>query len=158
MPSFHQYYYDHLVQIHDGLRSELKRCINTLSTVTQPTSVKSSLQNVIKFCHHLQGHHDLEEFAIFPAFAAVTDISHWSASHEELDSTLGNIRKLAQQGIDQGGKEFDTEKEKLIKELQSLSDIVLPHFLDEEVMSNPTESVKLWPTEKDMRGAFPWMY
>ncbi|KAF9432147.1 hypothetical protein BGZ76_011194 [Entomortierella beljakovae] len=157
MSRFHQQYFDHLVAIHNGLRNELKICNRTLPTVTQPASIKSSLFRVLQFCSHLQTHHDLEEAVIFPAFAAVTDISHWSNSHEELDHTLDRIRKLAQQGIEQEGKEFDSDKQKLIDDLQSLSDIVLPHLSDEEYLSNPSESIKLWPTEKEMRRAFPWM-
>ncbi|KAF9175797.1 hypothetical protein BGZ80_009755 [Entomortierella chlamydospora] len=157
MSRFHQYYFDHLVAIHNALRNELKSCTRTLPTVTQPASIKTSLQKVLQFCRHLQGHHDLEEAVVFPAFAAVTDISHWSNSHEVLENTLDRIRKLAQQGIDQDGKGFESEKEKLVEELQSLSDIVLPHLSDEEYLSNPAETIKMWPTEKDMRRAFPWM-
>lgn len=157
MSRFHQYYYDHLVAIHNHLRQELKACLRNIPKATQPTAVKKSLRDVLLFCRHLQGHHDLEEAVVFPAFAAVIDISHWSNSHESLDHTLDNIRKLAQKGVDQDGQEFDAEKETLVEELQRLSDIVLPHLSDEEFLSNPEESIKLWPTEKDMRRAFPWM-
>ncbi|KAF9986440.1 hypothetical protein BGZ65_007572 [Modicella reniformis] len=157
MSTFHQQYYNHLVAIHNHLRHELKTCLRTLPNTTQPTAVKMSLRSVLLFCRHLQGHHDLEEAVVFPAFAAVTDISHWSNSHKALDHTLDTIRKLAQKGIDQDGNEFTAEKETLVEELQNLSDIVLPHLSDEEILSNPEESIKLWPTENDMRRAFPWM-
>ncbi|KAG0252208.1 hypothetical protein BG011_007132 [Mortierella polycephala] len=157
MSSLHQYYSDHLVAIHNALRREMRSCLHTLPNTTQPSAVKSSLRNVLQFCRHLQGHHDIEEAVIFPAFAAVTDISHWSNSHHELDHTLDTIRKLAQQGIDQNGKDFESEKEKLVDEMQKLSDIVLPHLSDEEILSKPEETVKFWPTEQAMRRAFPWL-
>ncbi|KAG0370942.1 hypothetical protein BC939DRAFT_501785 [Gamsiella multidivaricata] len=157
MSRFHRYYYDHLVAIHNHLRHELKTCLRTLPTATQPASVKSSLRDVLLFCRHLQVHHDLEEAVIFPSFAAVTDISHWSHSHETLDHTLENIRQLAQKGVDQDGKDFTAEKDTLVEEMQKLSDIVLPHLSDEEFLSSPEESIKLWPTEQEMRRAFPWM-
>ncbi|KAG0200890.1 hypothetical protein BGX28_006165 [Mortierella sp. GBA30] len=157
MSRFHQYYFDHLVAIHNGLRRELKNCLQTLPKSTQPTSIKNSLRNVLQFCRHLQGHHDLEEAIVFPAFSAVTDISHWSSSHEQLDHTLAMIRKTAQQGIDQEGKDFSSQKETLIEDLETLSDIVLPHLSDEEYLSKPEETIKLWPTEQAMRNAFPWI-
>ncbi|KAI1320268.1 hypothetical protein EDD11_001483 [Mortierella claussenii] len=157
MSRIHQAYFDHLVAIHNGLRHELKSCLHILPTVSQPASIKTSLQHVVQFCRHLQGHHDLEEAVIFPVFAAVTDISHWSHSHDELEHTLGRIRTLALQGIEQGGKDFSAEKETLVEEMQKLSDIVLPHLSDEEYMSTPTETIKLWPNEKEFSRAFPWM-
>ncbi|KAF9957075.1 hypothetical protein BGZ72_002177 [Mortierella alpina] len=157
MLRFHQYYSDHLVAIHNSLRREMRSCIKTLSGATQPSSVKTSLRNVIQFCRHLQGHHDLEEAVIFPSFAAVTDISHWSHSHDQLEHSLVKIRTLAQQGIDQDGKDFSTQKGVLVEELEALSDIVLPHLSDEEYLSKPEETIKLWPTEQAMRKAFPWM-
>lgn len=157
MSRFHQYYSDHLIAIHNGLRRELKSCLHTLPNTTQPAALKNSLRNILQFCRHLQGHHDLEEAVIFPAFAAVTDISHWSHSHKELDHTLDTIRKLAQQGIDQNGLEFSGQKQTLVDELEKLSDIVLPHLRDEEDLSKPEETVKLWPSEREMRRAFPWM-
>ncbi|KAF9317657.1 hypothetical protein BG000_007828 [Podila horticola] len=157
MTSLHRYYSDHLTAIHNGLRRELKSVLHTLPNTSQPASVKNALRNVLMFCRHLQGHHDLEEAVIFPSFAAVTDISHWSHSHEELDSTLARVRKIAQQGIDQDGKEFDSQKSVIIDELERLSDIVLPHLRDEELMSTEEELVKLWPTENTFRRAFPWL-
>ncbi|KAF9156283.1 hypothetical protein BG015_006327 [Linnemannia schmuckeri] len=157
MSRFHQYYSDHLVAIHNGLRRELKSLLQTVPNATQPTAVKNSMRSVLQFCRHLQGHHDLEEAVIFPAFAAVTNISHWSHSHKELDHTLDVIRKLAQEGIDQNGLEFDAQKATLFEQLENLSDIVLPHLRDEEDLSKPEETIKLWPTERDMRRAFPWM-
>ncbi|KAG0345664.1 hypothetical protein BG004_003332 [Podila humilis] len=157
MSYLHRYYSEHLTAIHNGLRRELKNVLQTLPKTTQPASVKSALQGVLIFCRHLQGHHDLEEQIIFPAFAAATDITHWSHSHEELDHTLARVRKLANQGIDQDGKEYDAQKSVLIEELERLSDIVLPHLRDEETMSTPEEMVKLWPTENALRRAFPWL-
>ncbi|KAG0314622.1 hypothetical protein BGZ99_007953 [Dissophora globulifera] len=146
-----------LMGVHNHLRYELKNCLRTLPTVSQPAAIKSSCSNVLLFCRHLQGHHDLEEAAVFPAWAEVVDISHWSHSHEILDHTLGNVRNLAQKGIDQGGRDFDADKTTLIEQLQNLSDIVLPHLRDEEYLADPAESIKFWPTERDMRRAFPWV-
>ncbi|KAF9428878.1 hypothetical protein BGZ94_000657 [Podila epigama] len=139
MTRLHQYYSDHLVAIHSNLRRELKTILRGIPNT------------------HLQGHHDLEEAVIFPAFAAATDITHWSHSHEELENTLAKVRTLAQQGIDQDGKNFDAQKPTLIEELENLSDIVLPHLRDEEIMSTPEETLKLWPTEAALRRAFPWL-
>ncbi|KAF9919065.1 hypothetical protein BX616_002118 [Lobosporangium transversale] len=158
MSRIHQAYFDHLVAIHNHLRHELKSCLRTLPTVSQPASVRNSLRNVLQFCRHLQGHHDLEEQIIFPVFAAVTDISHWSHSHEELEHTLGKIREMAQKGLDQDGKGFSTDqRENIVDEMQKLSDIVLPHLSDEEHLSHPDETIKLWPTERELQRAFPWM-
>lgn len=88
----------------------------------------------------------------------MTDISHWSHSHEALDATLAKIRALALQGLSNDTEnEFVTTKKQLVDELERLSDIVLPHLSDEEYLSHPDESIKLWPTERDMLQAFPWM-
>ncbi|KAF9583938.1 hypothetical protein BGW38_008070 [Lunasporangiospora selenospora] len=157
MNNFHKAYYDHLVAIHNRLRYELRHCLHTLPNCSQQSSLRSTLHKVLQFSSHLQGHHDLEEAIIFPAFAKVTDISHWSHSHEELHSTLDKVRMLARDGLDQKVEDFTENKSKLVEELQNLSDIVLPHLTDEEVLSHPSETIKLWPTEKDMRRAFPWM-
>ena len=123
---------------------------------TQPLAVKTVCRNTLQFCDHLQRHHDIEEEVVFPSFSAVTDISHWSHSHESLHKTLDKVRKLARTGLDEEGRDF-VQRQELIEELETLSDIVLPHLSDEEFLSHPSESIKLWPTEQAMRHAFPWM-
>ncbi|KAG0345282.1 hypothetical protein BG004_003818 [Podila humilis] len=237
MSAIHQYYYQHLVGIHNGLRSELKYCISTLSALVPSTSIspcsslpassppptkpafnhlftstplRTALRNTLQFCIHLQRHHDIEEAVIFPEFAKVTNISHWSKSHRELDATLERVRTLARYGLmidrfkmsHDGGKNFgghhhhqdcdsndsddddrkdedkdededEEEKEedqerheakflkkkvgRLVRELETLAKIVLPHLVDEEVMSTPEKTIELWPTEKAMATAFPWV-
>ncbi|KAF9216916.1 hypothetical protein CPC16_004614 [Podila verticillata] len=156
--SVHSNYYQHLLGIHNHLRHELKHCLRSLPGATQPVTVKTLLRQTLQFCEHLQRHHDIEEAVVFPAFAAVTDISHWSHSHESLDATLAKIRALASQGLSSETEdEVGTTKKQLVDELERLSDIVLPHLSDEEYLSHPDESIKLWPTERDMLKVFPWM-
>ncbi|KAF9281126.1 hypothetical protein BGZ74_002450 [Mortierella antarctica] len=129
MSAVHQYYYRHLVSIHGGLRRELKYCLHALTTLIAlspsssssspiPTSppppppkassydhlltsspLRTTLRNTLQFCLHLQHHHDIEEAVVFPQFAKVTDIAHWSHSHRELDATLVRIRALARKGL-----------------------------------------------------------
>lgn len=125
MSTVHQYYYLNLVSIHGGLRKELKYCLQALtaliassspppSTPLQPqlppkvssydhlltsSPLRTTLRNTLQFCLHLQRHHDIEEAVVFPEFAKVTDISHWSHSHRELDATLARIRALAREGL-----------------------------------------------------------
>ncbi|KAG0076443.1 hypothetical protein BGZ93_000823 [Podila epicladia] len=127
MSAVHQYYYRHLVSIHGGLRRELKYCLHALTTLIAlspssnssptPTSpppprkassydqlqtsspLRTTLRNTLQFCLHLQHHHDIEEAIVFPEFAKVTDIAHWSHSHRELDATLARIRALARKGL-----------------------------------------------------------
>ncbi|KAG0049500.1 hypothetical protein BGZ83_005720 [Gryganskiella cystojenkinii] len=155
MSSIHQRYYQLLLHVHNGLRKQLKQCLRTLPDATQPSAVKSVCRSTLQFCEHLLMHHDIEEESVFPAFAAVTNISHWSNSHDSLHKTLDKVRQLAQEGLNQDGRDF-LQKQALINELETLSDIVLPHLSDEEFLSHPDESIKLWPTERDMRRAFPW--
>ncbi|KAF9971011.1 hypothetical protein BGZ73_006105 [Actinomortierella ambigua] len=168
-PAFHTYYYRHLVAIHDHLRQELRSVRKTLPTVSQPHAIKMVCQRVLQFCDHLEGHHDLEEALIFPSFKLVTDISHWDHSHKSLFATLDKCRALARDGIQtvSSNKHGDgltpqavfekNQKQPLMEQLENLSDIVLPHLTDEEVLSHPDETIKFWPTERDMRRAFPWM-
>ncbi|KFH70634.1 hypothetical protein MVEG_03484 [Podila verticillata NRRL 6337] len=125
MSTVYQYYYLHLVSIHGGLRKELKYCLQALtaliassssspSTSPQPqqplkvssydhlltsSPLRTTLRNTLQFSLHLQRHHDIEEAVIFPEFAKVTDIAHWSHSHRELDATLARIRALARDGL-----------------------------------------------------------
>ncbi|KAF8948839.1 hypothetical protein CPC16_010168 [Podila verticillata] len=125
MSTVYQYYYLHLVSIHGGLRKELKYCLQALtaliassssspSTPPQPqqplkvssydhlltsSPLRTTLRNTLQFSLHLQRHHDIEEAVIFPEFAKVTDIAHWSHSHRELDATLARIRALARDGL-----------------------------------------------------------
>ncbi|KAF9162737.1 hypothetical protein DFQ26_003283 [Actinomortierella ambigua] len=171
MSAFHTYYYRHLVAIHDNLRRELRSVRKTLPTVTQPIAIRTVCMHVLQFCDHLEGHHDLEEAVIFPSFKLVTDISHWDHSHKSLFSTLDRCRALAKEGIktvNSSNKNIVGEdspqalfeknlKQPLMEQLENLSDIVLPHLTDEEVLSHPDETTKFWPTERDMRRAFPWM-
>lgn len=132
--------------------------LQSLPDGIQPVSVKTLLRQTLQFCERLQRHHDIEEAVVFPAFAAVTDISHWSHSHEALDATLAKIRALALQGLSNDTEnEFVTTKKQLVGELERLSDIVLSHLSDEEYLSHPDELIKLWPTGRDMLQAFPWM-
>ncbi|KAF9317516.1 hypothetical protein BG003_000661 [Podila horticola] len=127
MSAVHQDYYHHLVSIHGGLRKELKYCLHALTALISSSSSSSSpaltsspqrppkassydhlltssplrttLRNTLQFCLHLQRHHDIEEAVVFPEFAKVTDIAHWSHSHRELDATLARIRALAREGL-----------------------------------------------------------
>ncbi|KAG0018137.1 hypothetical protein BGZ81_010384 [Podila clonocystis] len=128
MSAVHQYYYRHLVSIHGGLRRELKYCLHALTVLvsSSPSSssptltssppprapkvssydhlltsspLRTTLRNTLQFCLHLQHHHDIEEAVVFPEFAKVTDIAHWSHSHRELDTTLARIRALAREGL-----------------------------------------------------------
>ncbi|KAF9430136.1 hypothetical protein BGZ94_008163 [Podila epigama] len=128
MSAIHQYYYLHLVAIHNRLRQELKHCTLSLTALVQSpesntikpstsspssktssstsfdhllkwTPLRTSLRSTLQFCQHLQTHHDIEEQVVFPAFAKVTDIQHWDQSHRELDETLDRIRKLARYGL-----------------------------------------------------------
>lgn len=125
MSTVYQYYYLHLVSIHGGLRKELKYCLQALTTLIassspspstrpqpqQPPKVSSydhlltssplraTLRNTLQFSLHLQRHHDIEEAVVFPEFAKVTDIAHWSHSHRELDATLARVRALAREGL-----------------------------------------------------------
>eukprot|EP01133_Synstelium_polycarpum_P000390 gene390-458_t len=157
MSSLHRYYYQHLVEIHNGLRREFKQVLQTLPTATQSSSIQNACRNIVSFCGHLELHHDIEEQAIFPQFKAVTDISNWSESHENLHETLHVVRKYAQQGIETKGLNFEEKKLELIKELTKLGEIVLPHLLEEERESHPDITIKLWPTERDFARAFPWI-
>ncbi|KAG0242976.1 hypothetical protein BGW41_003141 [Actinomortierella wolfii] len=157
-PAFHTNYYRNLLAIHDHLRHELRSIRKTLPTITQPSAAKAVCRNVLQFCDHLEHHHDLEEAVVFPVFKTVTDISHWDHSHKSLFATLQRCRDLAMTTIKGDAKDFETnQKQPLIEKLEDLSDIVLPHLRDEEVLSHPDATIKFWPTERDMRRAFPWM-
>ena len=48
------------------------------------------------------------------------------------------------------------QRDAIVAELQRLAEITLSYLVDEEVMSRPEELVKWWPTEQDLRTAFPW--